>query len=232
MDFDQSTFVRAAIGGVLREAVLSALLVGLMIFVFLGSWRSVVIACISIPLAMATAVIGLNLSGNSFNIMTLGGLSFCHLVLLVDDATVTIENIHCNRAMGKPLTIAILDAAGQIATPVIVATLSICIVFFPVVLLEGPARFLFVPIALAVVIAMLASYVLSRSLVLTLARMMLVHEPAHDPEGIEVGASVAVPPPRMRRRGGRRPSGADSTTRATASSPASRRHTDDSCRYS
>jgi multidrug efflux pump subunit AcrB len=193
MDFDQSKFVRAAIGGVLREAVVSALLVGLMIFAFLGSWRSVVIACISIPLAMATAVIGLNLTGNSFNIMTLGGLSLA-IGLLVDDATVTIENIHRNRAMGKPLTVAILDAAQQIATPVIVATLSICIVFFPVVLLEGPARFLFIPIALAVVIAMLASYVLSRSLVPTLARMMLVHEPVHDPEGIDVGAAVAVRP--------------------------------------
>ena len=195
MDFDQSKFVRAAIGGVLREAVVSALLVGLMIFAFLGSWRSVVIACISIPLAMATAIIGLNLTGNSFNIMTLGGLSLA-IGLLVDDATVTIENIHRNRAMGKPLTVAILDAAGQIATPVIVATLSICIVFFPVVLLQGPARFLFIPIALAVVIAMLASYVLSRSLVPTLARMMLINEPVHDPEGIEVGASVAVPEPR------------------------------------
>jgi multidrug efflux pump subunit AcrB len=194
LDFDQSKFVRAAIGGVLREGLTAALLVGLMIFAFLGSWRSVVIACISIPLAMATAVIGLNLTGNSFNIMTLGGLSLA-IGLLVDDATVTIENIHRNRAMGKPLTVAILDAAGQIATPVIVATLSICIVFFPVVLLQGPARFLFIPIALAVVIAMLASYVLSRSLVPTLARMMLVHEPLHDPEGIDVGASVALPPP-------------------------------------
>jgi multidrug efflux pump subunit AcrB len=171
LDFDQSKFVRAAILGVLHEAVVSALLVGLMIFVFLGSWRSVLIACISIPLAMATAIIGLNLTGNSFNIMTLGGLSLA-IGLLVDDATVTIENIHRNRAMGKPLTVAILDAAGQIATPVIVATLSICIVFFPVVLLQGPARFLFIPIALSVVIAMLASYVLSRSLVPTLARMM------------------------------------------------------------
>ena len=178
MDFDQSTFVRAAIGGVLREAVVSALLVGFMIFAFLGSWQSVLIACVSIPLAMATAVIGLNLTGNSFNIMTLGGLSLA-IGLLVDDATVTIENIHRNRAMGKPLTVAILDAAEQIATPVIVATLSICIVFFPVVLLQGPARFLFIPIALAVVIAMLASYVLSRSLVPTLARMMLGHEHGH-----------------------------------------------------
>jgi multidrug efflux pump subunit AcrB len=178
LDFDQSKFVRAAILGVVREAVTSAVLVGMMIFLFLGSWRSVVIACISIPLAMATAVIGLNLTGNSFNIMTLGGLSLA-IGLLVDDATVTIENIHRNSAMGKPLTVAILDAAGQIATPVIVATLSICIVFFPVVLLEGPARFLFIPIALAVVIAMLASYVLSRSLVPTLARMMLGSELAH-----------------------------------------------------
>jgi multidrug efflux pump subunit AcrB len=196
LDFDQSKFVSAAIAGVLREAVVSALLVGMMIFAFLGSWRSVIIACISIPLAMATAVIGLNLTGNSFNIMTLGGLSLA-IGLLVDDATVTIENIHRNRAMGKPLTVAILDAAGQIATPVIVATLSICIVFFPVVLLEGPARFLFIPIALAVVIAMLASYVLSRSLVPTLARMMLVNEPLHEPEGIDVGDAVAVRPPRM-----------------------------------
>jgi multidrug efflux pump subunit AcrB len=182
LDFDQSKFVRAAILGVVREAITSAILVGMMIFLFLGSWRSVVMACISIPLAMATAVIGLNLTGNSFNIMTLGGLSLA-IGLLVDDATVTIENIHRNRAMGKPLTVAILDAAGQIATPVIVATLSICIVFFPVVLLQGPARFLFIPIALSVVIAMLASYVLSRSLVPTLARMMLMHE--HEPPIIE-----------------------------------------------
>jgi multidrug efflux pump subunit AcrB len=193
MDFDQSKFVRASISGVVREAIVSGLLVGLMIFAFLGSWRSVLIACISIPLAMAAAVIGLSLSGNSFNIMTLGGLSLS-IGLLVDDATVTIENIHRNRAMGKPLTVAILDAAGQIATPVIVATLSICIVFFPVLLLQGPARFLFVPIALAVVIAMLSSYVLSRSLVPTLARMMLVHEPLHEPAGIDIGNQEAVRP--------------------------------------
>src|SRR5579862_8220340 len=180
LDFDQSRFVRAAISGVVREGITSAVLVALMILAFLGSWRSVLIACISIPLAMATAVIGLQATGNSFNIMTLGGLSLS-IGLLVDNAIVTIENVHRNRAMGKPLTVAILDALHQIATPVIVATLSICIVFFPVVLLEGPARFLFIPIALAVVIAMLASYVLSRSLVPTLARMMLVHEAHHDP---------------------------------------------------
>ena len=134
-----------------------------MILAFLGSWRSVVIACISIPLAMAAAVIGLNLTGNSFNIMTLGGLSLA-IGLLVDDATSPSRTSIATVAMGKPLTVAILDAADQIATPAIVATLAICIVFFPVVLLQGPARFLFIPIALAVVIAMLASYMLSRSL--------------------------------------------------------------------
>ena len=171
LDFDQSRFVRAAISGVVREAITSAVLVALMILAFLGSWRSVLIACISIPLAMAASVIGLNATDNSFNIMTLGGLSLS-IGLLVDNAIVTIENVHRNRAMGKPLTVAILDALQQIATPVIVATLAICVVFFPVVLLEGPARFLFIPIALAVVIAMLASYVLSRTLVPTLARMM------------------------------------------------------------
>ncbi len=194
LDFDQSRFVRAAISGVIREAVTAAVLVALMILAFLGSWRSVVIACISIPLAMATAVIGLNATGNSFNIMTLGGLSLS-IGLLVDNAIVTIENVHRNRAMGKPLTVAILDALQQIATPVVVATLAICVVFFPVVLLQGPARFLFIPIALAVVIAMLASYFLSRTLVPTLARMMLGAEPVHDPEGIDTGDGVAHPPP-------------------------------------
>jgi multidrug efflux pump subunit AcrB len=175
LDFDQSTFVRAAISGVVREGITSAVLVGLMILAFLGSWRSMLIACISIPLAMAAAIIGLNLTGNSFNIMTLGGMSLS-IGLLVDNAIVTVENIHRNRLMGKPLTVAILDAAQQIATPAIVATLAICVVFFPVILLQGPARFLFIPIALAVVIAMIASFVLSRSLVCTLSRMMLAHE--------------------------------------------------------
>ncbi len=194
LDFDQSRFVRAAISGVMHEAITSAVLVALMILAFLGSWRSVLIACISIPLAMATSVIGLNATGNSFNIMTLGGLSLS-IGLLVDNAIVTIENVHRNRAMGKPLTVAILDALQQIATPAIVATLAVCVVFFPVVLLEGPARFLFIPIALAVVIAMLASYVLSRTLVPTLSRMMLGAEPVHDPEGVDTGDGVAHPPP-------------------------------------
>jgi len=182
LDFDQSKFVRAAINGVVREGLISAVLVGLMILAFLGSWRSVIIASISIPLAMATAVIGLNLTDNSFNIMTLGGLSLS-IGLLVDNAIVTIENIHRNRVMGKPLTVAILDALEQIATPALVATLAICVVFFPVVLLQGPARFLFIPIALAVVIAMFASYILSRSLVVTLSRMMLDGEAVHGADG-------------------------------------------------
>jgi multidrug efflux pump subunit AcrB len=178
LDFDQSVFVRAAVTSVVREGLIAALLVSLMILVFLGSWRSVLVAVASIPLAIACAITGLKLTGNSFNIMTLGGLSLS-IGLLVDTATITVENIHRNRAMGKPLTISILDGAAQISLPVIMATLAICIVFFPVVLLTGPARFLFVPMALAVVIAMLASYLLSRSLVKTLSRMLLAGEVAH-----------------------------------------------------
>jgi len=185
IDFDQSVFVRAAIGGVVRETVLAALLVSLMILVFLGSWRSMVIVTTSIPLAIFTAIIGLKLTNNSINIMTLGGLALA-VGMLVDDATVEVENIHRNRTMGKPLTIAILDGARQIAVPAIVATLSICIVFFPVVLLYGPAKFLFTPLALAVVLAMLASYLLSRTLVPTLARMLMAGE-RHIPGAAESG---------------------------------------------
>jgi multidrug efflux pump subunit AcrB len=175
IDFDQSVFVRGAIQSVLREALISSLLVSLMIGAFLGSWRSMVIVCTSIPLAIFSAVIGLKLTGHTINIMTLGGLALA-IGMLVDDATVEVENIHRNRHLGKPLTRAILDGAQQIATPAIVATLAICIVFFPVVLLVGPARFLFTPLALAVVLAMLASYVLSRTLVPTLARMLMAEE--------------------------------------------------------
>jgi CzcA family heavy metal efflux pump len=171
IDFDQSVFVRAAIIGVVREAVLSSILVSLMILAFLGSWRSVIVVCTSIPLAIFTAIIGLNLSGDTINIMTLGGLALA-IGMLVDDATVEIENINRNFDMNKPITVAILDGASQIAVPAIVATLAICIVFFPVVLLTGASKYLFTPMALAVVLAMLSSYVLSRTLVPTLSRIL------------------------------------------------------------
>jgi multidrug efflux pump subunit AcrB len=171
IDFDQSVFVRAAIKGVVREAVLSSILVSLMILAFLGSWRSVIVVCTSIPLAIFTAIIGLNLSGDTINIMTLGGLALA-VGMLVDDATVAIENINRNFDMGKTITVAVLDGASQIAVPAIVATLAICIVFFPVVLLTGASKYLFTPMALAVVLAMLASYLLSRTLVPTLTRIL------------------------------------------------------------
>jgi multidrug efflux pump subunit AcrB len=175
IDFDQSVFVRGAITGVVWEAFASSILVSLMIAVFLGSWRSMVIVCTSIPLAIFSSIIGLNLTGHTLNIMTLGGLALA-IGMLVDDATVEVENIHRNRHLGKPLTVAILSGAQQIAVPAIVATLAICIVFFPVVLLVGPARYLFMPLALAVVFAMLASYLLSRTLVPTLARLLMAGE--------------------------------------------------------
>ncbi len=181
IDFDQSLFVRGAISGVVREAIISSLLVSLMVGLFLGSWRSMVIVCTSIPLAIFSAIVGLKLTGHTINIMTLGGLALA-IGMLVDDATVEVENIHRNRHMGKPLTRAILDGAQQIAVPAIVATLSICIVFFPVVLLVGPARFLFTPLAISVVLAMIASYLLSRTLVPALARM-LMHGEHHDDGG-------------------------------------------------
>jgi multidrug efflux pump subunit AcrB len=181
LDFDQSVFVKGAIDSVLHEAVISSILVSLMILLFLGSWRSVIVVCTSIPLAILVSVIGLNLTGNTINIMTLGGLSLA-IGMLVDDATVTVENIHRNRVLGLPLTRAILVGAEQIALPAIMATLSICIVFFPVVLLTGPSRFLFVPMALSVVFAMMASYVLSRTLVPLLCRMLLVKEEVHEDE--------------------------------------------------
>ncbi len=183
LDFDQSLFVRNAVRGVIQEAVIASILVSIMILLFLGSWRSVIIVCTSIPLAILTGVIGLKLSGQTLNLMTLGGFSLA-IGMLVDDATVEVENIHRNRAMGKFITVAILDGAYQIAIPAIVATLAICIVFFPVVLLVGPARYLFTPLALAVVLSMLASYVLSRTLVPTLARMLMPGE-EHDLTPVE-----------------------------------------------
>ncbi|HEY6909649.1 MAG TPA: efflux RND transporter permease subunit, partial [Myxococcales bacterium] len=186
IDFDQSVFVRAAIQNVLHEAIIASVLVSLMILFFLGSWRGAVLVMASIPLAILCGLIGLFLFGNSLNLMTMGGLALA-IGMLVDDATVEVENIHRNRHMGKPLTVAILDGAQQIAVPALAATLTICVVFFPVVLLEGPARFLFTPLALGVVISMLASYLLSRTLVPTLARILMEKEALH-PEGNGFGA--------------------------------------------
>ncbi|MDR3679894.1 MAG: efflux RND transporter permease subunit [Flavipsychrobacter sp.] len=180
IDFDQSVFVQNSIESVLHEALISAILVSLMIMFFLGSWRSMVIVCTSIPLSILVAIIVLNLTGNTLNIMTLGGLSLA-IGMLVDDATVEVENIHRNRGLGKPLTIAILDGAQEIATPALMATLAICIVFFPVVLLTGPSKYLFQSMALSVVISMMASYILSRTLVPVLARMLMANE-HHGPE--------------------------------------------------
>ena len=172
LTFDQSKFVRAALWDVVQEAVVAAVLVAIMVLVFLGSARSMLIVIISIPLSILTAFIALKLSGQTINTMTLGGLALA-VGMLVDDATVAIENIHRNHAMHKPLLVAILDGASQIAMPTLVGTLAICIVFFPVVLLSGVAKFLFTPLALAVVFAMLTSYLLSRTLVTTMARYLL-----------------------------------------------------------
>ena len=175
--FDQSLFVRAAVDGVVKEGVIAASLTALMILLFLGSWRSTLIVCISIPLSIFTSILILNLLGQTINVMTLGGLALA-VGILVDDATVEIENIHRNLHMRKPLYRAILDGAQQIAVPTFVSTLSICIVFVPVIFLTGTARFLFTPLALAVVFAMMASYLLSRTLVPTLVSFLLRKEAA------------------------------------------------------
>jgi multidrug efflux pump subunit AcrB len=173
--FDQSIFVRGALWEVVRESAIAAFLVAVMVLLFLGSPRSTLIVITSIPLSILTAIIFLKLTGETLNIMTLGGLALA-VGMLVDDATVEIENIHRNHAMNKPLLVAILDGASQIATPTLVGTLSICIVFFPVALLGGVAKFLFTPLALAVVYAMLTSYLLSRTLVTTMAHHLLASE--------------------------------------------------------
>jgi len=169
---DQSIFVRAAVSGVIREAVIAACLTATMILIFLGSWRSTLIIAVSIPLSILTSVIVLSLLGETINIMTLGGLALA-VGILVDDATVEIENVNRNLDMGKPVVQAILDGAQQIAVPALVSTLCICIVFLPMFFLGGVARYLFVPLAEAVTFAMLASYLLSRTLVPTLARFLL-----------------------------------------------------------
>src|ERR1700761_6124833 len=172
LDFDQSVFVRAAVQNVIHEAIISSALVSVLILVFLGSWRNTVIVSTSIPLSIFAGIIGLFLTGNSINLMTLGGLALA-IGLLVDNATVTIENIHRNQSLGKPLTVAIIDGAAEVIQPLTVATLAICIVFFPVVLLNGVSRFLFIPLAVTVVFCMLASYVLSFSVVPSFARFLL-----------------------------------------------------------
>ena len=172
LTFDQSRFVRGALADVVREAMVAAVLVALMVLVFLGSARSMLIVIVSIPLSILTAIFALHVTGQTINVMTLGGLALA-VGMLVDDATVEVENIHRNHAMAKPLLRAILDGAAQIAMPTLVGTLAICIVFVPVVLLTGVAKFLFTPLALAVVFAMLTSYLLSRTLVPTMARYLL-----------------------------------------------------------
>ena len=178
MLFDQSLFVEAAITGVVEESIIAGLLTATMILLFLGSWRSTLIVAVSIPLSILFSLIVLYMLGHTLNVMTLGGLSLA-VGILVDDATVAIENMHRHLAMGKPLKQAILDGAEQIAIPTFVSTLTICAVFVSVVFLEGPARYLFVPLALAVVFAMLASYFLSRTLVPVMADYLLPAEVHH-----------------------------------------------------
>ena len=171
---DQSVFVRAAISDVVKEGVIAAALTALMILLFLGSWRSTVIIALSIPLSVIASLVTLSAIGETINLMTLGGLALA-VGILVDDATVAIENIHRHMAAGKPLEAAILDGAQEIALPAFVSTLCICIVFVPMFFLTGVARYLFVPLAEAVVFAMLASYLLSRTLVPTLVMWFYRH---------------------------------------------------------
>ena len=174
---DQSVFVRAAISGVVREGVTAALLTSLMILLFLGSWRSTIIVSMSIPLCILSSITVLSFMGQTLNVMTLGGLSLA-VGILVDDATVMIENINHHLEMGKSVTKAIIEAASQIVQPAFVSTFSICIVFIPMFFLTGVSKYLFVPMAEAVVFAMIASFILSQTFVPTMANFLLK---AHDP---------------------------------------------------
>ena len=180
---DQSIFVRAAISGVVREAIIAACLTAAMILIFLGSWRSTLIIAVSIPLSIICSLLMLAALGETINIMTLGGLALA-VGILVDDATVEIENINRNLEEGKEVEDAILTGAAQIAVPAFVSTLSICIVFVPMFFLGGVARYLFVPLAEAVVFAMLASYFLSRTIVPTMAKYLLK---GHEHDRVEPG---------------------------------------------
>src|SRR5256885_13555083 len=170
--FDQSIFVRAAINGVLREGVIAACLTALMILLFLGNWRSTLVVATSIPLSILCSIIVLGALGQTVNIMTLGGLALA-VGILVDDATVEIENIHRNLAMKKPMIRAILDGAMQIAVPAFVSSLCISIVFVPIFFLSGTAKYLFQPLAMAVIFAMLSSYLLSRTVVPTMVKFLM-----------------------------------------------------------
>ncbi len=194
---NQSLFVRAAVEGVVKEGLIAAALTSLMILLFLGSWRSTVIIAISIPLAILSAIIGLAVTGNTLNTMTLGGLSLA-VGILVDDATVTIENINWHLEQGKPVHRAILDGAAQIVTPAFVSLLCICIVFVPMFFLPGVAGFLFVPLALAVVFAMIASFILSRTLVPTMAMYLLRPHGAGDDHDQHSGGSATSRNPLVR----------------------------------
>jgi multidrug efflux pump subunit AcrB len=180
---DQSMFVRAAIKAVAMEGMIAAALTSLMIFLFLGSWRSTIIIAVSIPLSIMGALLGLYALGETLNIMTLGGLALA-VGILVDDATVTIENINWHLEQGKDVETAILDGAAQIVAPAFVSLLCICIVFVPMFFLEGVSRFLFVPMALSVMLAMAFSFILSRTLVPTMAKYLLKpHAPHTDMHG-------------------------------------------------
>ena len=189
--FDQSIFVKASIVGVLREGVIAASLTALMILLFLGSWRSTLIIAISIPLSILSSIIVLSALGETMNTMTLGGLALA-IGILVDDATVTIENIH-RHMHDQSLRDAVLIGASEIATPTLVSTLTICIVFVSVVFLTGPAKFLFTPMALAVVFAMLASYVLSRTLVPVLVNFLLKAEHSVEGHADQASQNAAAP---------------------------------------
>lgn len=178
---DQSVFVKAAVDGVIREAAIAAFLTAMLILVLLGSWRSTFVVAISIPLSILASIICLSLFHQTLNIMTLGGLALA-VGMLVDDATVEVENIHRNMAMGKPITQAILDGAEQIAAPSFVSTLAICIVFVPVLMLTEPAKSLFVPLGMAVVFAMMFSYFLSRTLVPVMCQYLLKGHEDEDTE--------------------------------------------------
>jgi len=180
---DQSVFVRAAVSGVVHEGVIAAVLTSIMILLFLGSWRSTLIIAVSIPLSVLGSIIALSLLGETLNIMTLGGLALA-VGILVDEATVTIENINWHLEQGKDVTTAIMDGADQIVVPAFVSLLCICIVFVPMFFLQGVSRFLFVPMAEAVVFAMICSFILSRTLVPTMANYLLcAHAPHKEVSG-------------------------------------------------